>query len=80
MDPLTLPGPGKPPVASRCLGCVERVLPGPHDCGGSRIPTDELGWWCDCPNPECRRRQAGDWTKPTTGVHRRRPGARSAGK
>ncbi|RKN20873.1 hypothetical protein D7147_08610 [Micromonospora musae] len=33
-----------------------------HGCGGDRIPSAELGWRCVCPEPECRRRQAGDWS------------------
>ncbi|MGC4805569.1 hypothetical protein [Micromonospora sp. DT233] len=60
MDPVTFTGP------SRCLGCVTPILPLPHLCRGNKIPTDELGWWCDCPEPECRRRQAGDWSTKTT--------------
>lgn len=50
-------------VASRCLGCAPTILDVGHLCGGNRIPTAELGWWCDCPEPECRRRQAGEWPK-----------------
>ncbi|MET8039520.1 hypothetical protein ABZU25_01495 [Micromonospora sp. NPDC005215] len=38
-----------------------------HKCGGDQIPTEELGWYCTCDQPECRRRQQGMWapgTKP----------------
>lgn len=45
---------------ARCMGCADSILDLPHQCGGDRIPR-ELGWWCDCPEEECRRRQAGEW-------------------
>lgn len=48
--------------ASKCLGCADTVLStSSHTCGGNRIPTKELGWYCTCPQPECRRRQQGIW-------------------
>ncbi|WBB46937.1 hypothetical protein O3597_17355 [Verrucosispora sp. WMMA2044] len=32
----------QPIAATRCMGCVPTILPGiEHDCGGSKIPTEE---------------------------------------
>ncbi|MBM0275075.1 hypothetical protein [Micromonospora tarensis] len=43
-----------------------------HTCGGDRIPSDELGWYCVCPEPECQRRQNGIWpTDRAVERHRR---------
>ncbi|MGW5556830.1 hypothetical protein ACWER9_06360 [Micromonospora sp. NPDC003944] len=51
---------------------MTRILSPEHTCGGDRIPSDELGWYCDCPDPECRRRQQGIW--PTVAAERPRRG------
>ncbi|SBV27593.1 hypothetical protein GA0070620_3117 [Micromonospora krabiensis] len=52
------------PVPSRCLGCMDRVMPSsPHDCGGAGIVALGQGWFCDCPRPECRTRQLGEAPK-----------------
>ncbi|MFF0257018.1 hypothetical protein ACFYPW_31570 [Micromonospora zamorensis] len=47
-----------PTGPSRCMGCAS-WKPSQHDCGGNKILTQGLGWWCDCPEPECRQRQQG---------------------
>ncbi|MCX5066878.1 hypothetical protein OOJ91_13585 [Micromonospora lupini] len=58
----TTPGRPLPQGPSRCLGCMPRILAeSKHDCVGDRILAENLGWWCDCAEPECRRRQAGEW-------------------
>ncbi|GIJ11219.1 hypothetical protein ACFFMR_25375 [Micromonospora andamanensis] len=55
----------QPIAETRCMGCVPTILPGiEHDCGGSKIPTEEVRFRCICPEPECLRRQG---RKPSAG-------------
>lgn len=65
--------PGRPPAsgASRCMGCAS-WMERDHDCGGDKIPAQGMGWHCDCPQDECRRRQQGTWPAKPAATKRAR--------